>query len=162
MVASLDAAKDDASLSLRQQTEIHRKDPNCAGCHDRIDPIGFAFENFDPLGRYREKDGDLAIDAAGKLPGGRSFNGAGELKAILRGEKDLLGRNLAENLLVYATGRGLDGYDRRTVDEILAAAAKQEYRFQSLITAIVQSDAFRMRRGTNVEPSHAPSTREQP
>lgn len=162
MVASLDAAKHDASLSLRRQTEIHRQDPNCAGCHARIDPIGFAFENFDPLGRYREKDGDLAIDAAGKLPGGRTFNGAGELKAILRGEKDLLGRNLAEKLLVYATGRGLDGYDRRTVDEILAAAAKQEYRFQSLITAIVQSDAFRMRRGTNVEPSHAPSTREQP
>lgn len=161
-VPSLEDAPHDASLSLRKQTELHRKDPNCAGCHARIDPIGFAFETFDPLGRYREKDGDVAIDTAGELPGGKTFSGAGELKAILKADKELLGRHLAENLLVYAVGRGLDVYDRRTVDGILAAAAEQEYRFQALIIAIVQSDAFRMRRGAAAEGSHTISTKEQP
>lgn len=152
-VPGLEEVKHDASLSLRQQTEIHRKEPSCAGCHARIDPIGFGLENFDPLGRYREKDGELAIDAGGELPGGRTFTGVGELKQILKGEKDLLGRHLVESMLIYATGRGLDVYDRRTVDEILATAAKQEHRFQSVITAIVQSDAFRLRRGVGSDGS---------
>jgi hypothetical protein len=154
-VPSLEEVKHDASLSLRQQTEIHRKEPNCAGCHARIDPIGFGLENFDPLGRYRAKDGELAIDAGGELPGGRTFTGVGELKQILKGEKDLLGRHLVERMLIYATGRGLDVYDRRTVDEILATAAKQEHRFQAVITAIVQSDAFRLRRGVGSDGSTA-------
>ncbi|MEI7683996.1 MAG: DUF1585 domain-containing protein, partial [Planctomycetota bacterium] len=129
------------------QVEQHRKNPNCAGCHARMDPIGFAFENFDVLGRYRAKDGDQPIDAAGELPNGKKFNGPDELKAILKGEKELFSRNLTEKLLVYATGRGLDFYDRRTVDAILVELQKNDYRFHALITAIVQSDAFRMRRG---------------
>lgn len=146
-VPSLEDTKSDKPLSVRQQVEQHRKNPNCAGCHARIDPIGFAFENFDVLGRYREKDGDQPIDSAGELPGGKKFNGPDELKAILKADKELFSRNLTEKLLVYATGRGLDFYDRRTVDGILTELHKQEYRFQSLLTAIVQSDAFRMRRG---------------
>jgi hypothetical protein len=146
-VPSLEETKSDKPLSVRQQVEQHRKNPNCAGCHARMDPIGFAFENFDVLGRYRQKDGDQPIDAAGELPNGKKFNGPDELKAILKGEKELFSRNLTEKLLVYATGRGLDFYDRRTVDGILVELQKNDYRFHALITAIVQSDAFRMRRG---------------
>jgi hypothetical protein len=146
-VPGLEDQKSEKPLSFRQQVEQHRMNPNCAGCHARIDPIGFAFENFDALGRYREKDGDQPIDSAGELPGGKKFNGPDELKAILKGEKQLLSRNLTEKLLVYATGRGLDYYDVRTVDGIIADLQKNDYRFHALITAIVQSDAFRMRRG---------------
>lgn len=146
-VPSLENNKDSANLPPRQQLELHRKNPNCAGCHARIDPIGFALENFDVLGRYRENDGDQPIDSAGELPGGKKFNGPDELKAILKAEKELFSRNLTEKLLVYATGRGLDFYDVRTVDRILAELRNNDYRFHALLTAIVQSDAFRMRRG---------------
>ena len=146
-VPSLEDVKKEKPLSLRQQLEQHRKNPNCAGCHARIDPIGFAFENFDGIGRFRDKDGNEPIEAAGELPGGKKFTGPDELKMILKGEKELFSRHLTEKLLVYATGRGLDFYDRRTVDGILIELEKQDYRFQSLLIAIVQSDAFRMRRG---------------
>jgi hypothetical protein len=146
-VPGLEQTTSEQPLSLRRQTELHRKDPNCAGCHARIDPIGFALETFDPIGRYRDKEGDQPIDASGELPGGKAFSGATELKSLLRAERELVSRNLAEDMLVYATGRGPDIHDVRNVDEILAAVEKQDYRFQALITAIVQSDAFRMRRG---------------
>lgn len=146
-VPSLEGNKDAEKLPLRQQLELHRKSPNCAGCHARMDPIGFAFENFDLFGRFRESDGDLPIDPAGELPGGQKFEGSDGLKEILKSKKELFSRNLTEKLLVYATGRGLDFYDVRTVDGILTELQKSDYRFHALITAIVQSDAFRMRRG---------------
>jgi mono/diheme cytochrome c family protein len=146
-VPELGAKKEVQATTLRKQMELHRKNTNCAGCHARIDPIGFAFENFDVVGRFREKDGDAAVDPAGELPDGQKFTGPDELKAILKGKKELFSRNLAEKLLVYATGRGLDYYDRRTVDSILAELQKHDDRFQALISAIVQSDAFRLRRG---------------
>ena len=146
-VPSLEGQKDAARLPLRQQLELHRKNPNCAGCHARIDPLGFAFENFDLLGRFRETDGDTPIDASTEMSNGRKVNGPEEMKAIVRGEKELFSRNLTEKMLVYATGRGLDYYDARTVNGILADLQKGDYRFHALITAIVQSDAFRMRRG---------------
>jgi len=139
-------------ITLRQQLEQHRAKPACAGCHARMDPIGFAFENFDVLGKFREKDGDLPIDPAGELPSGQKFQGPDELKAILKEKKELFSRNLAERLLIYATGRGLDYFDRRSVDGILAEAQKNDYRFHALITAIVQSDPFRMRRGNEEQP----------
>ena len=143
------AAKDEMKpKTLRQQLEQHRANPSCAGCHARMDPIGFAFENFDVLGKFRTKDGDLPIDPAGELPGGQKFTGPDELKAILKEKRELFSRNLTERLLIYATGRGLDYYDRRSVDGILAEAKKNDYRFHALLTAIVQSDPFRMRRGT--------------
>jgi len=133
--------------TLRQQLEQHRANIACAGCHARMDPIGFAFENFDVLGKFREKDGDLPIDSSGELPGGQKFKGPDELKAILKEKKELFSRNLTERLLIYATGRGLDYYDRRSVDGIVAELQKNDYRFHALITAIVQSDPFRIRRG---------------
>ncbi len=146
-VPSLEGSKDAAKLPLRQQLEQHRKNPNCAGCHARIDPVGFAFENFDLLGRFRETDGGVPIDTTSELSNGKKINGPEEMKAILKSEKELFSRHLTEQMLVYATGRGLDFYDRRTVDGILVELQKNDYRFHALITAVVQSDAFRLRRG---------------
>jgi hypothetical protein len=136
-----------ASGSLRQRMSEHRKNPACANCHQKMDDMGFAFENFNAIGGYRAKDGEFPIDPAGILPDGKSFKNPNELKSILKEKKDLVARNLAEKMLIYATGRGLDWYDKRTLDTIVASTTKGEYKFSALVAAIVQSDPFRMRRG---------------
>ena len=133
--------------SLRQRMEQHRKNPACANCHAKMDAMGFAFENYDAIGKFRAKDGKFDIDASGTLPGGQSFKGAGELKQILLGKKDLFARTLSEKMLTYALGRGVEFYDRPAVDRIVAGLAKSDYRFSALVVEITKSDAFRMRRG---------------
>jgi hypothetical protein len=133
--------------SLRQRMEQHRSNPSCANCHARLDPLGFAFENYDAIGRFRTKDGNFPIDPSGELPGGVKFQGAGELKQILKGKKDLFSRCLTEKLLTYGLGRGLEYYDKAPVDRILQALEKKDYRFSALVIEIVKSDPFRMRRG---------------
>ena len=138
--------------SLRQQMEQHRKNPACASCHAKMDPLGFAFENYDAIGKYRSQDGKFPIDASGTLPGGKSFSGAAELKAILKGKKDLVARCLAEKMLTYALGRGLEHYDAPAVDAIVASLAKNDYRFSALATEISKSLPFRMRRGKELTP----------
>jgi hypothetical protein len=112
-----------------------------------MDAMGFAFENFNAIGAYRSKDGDFLIDPAGVLPDGRSFKDPTALKAILKEKKDLVARNLAEKMLTYGLGRGLEWYDRRAVDTIVAGTAKGEYKFSALVVEIVRSDPFRLRRG---------------
>jgi hypothetical protein len=134
--------------SLRQRMEQHRANPNCAVCHTQMDAMGFAFENFDAVGAFRAKDGNFAIDPSGTLPGGLSFRGLAELKTILRGKKELFARCLTEKMLTYALGRGLEPYDRSTVEAILAALARDNYRFSALVIGIAQSEPFRLRRGT--------------
>jgi hypothetical protein len=109
--------------------------------------MGFAFENFDAVGKFRTKDGDFQIDPSGTLPSGQSFQGAGELKQVLLTKKDLFARALTEKLLTYAIGRGVEYYDRTTMDRIVAAVGKSDYRFSRLVVEITQSDPFRMRRG---------------
>lgn len=133
--------------SLRQRMEQHRKDPNCAVCHEHMDALGFAFENYDAVGTFRTKDGSFPIDPSGTLIGGLSFKGPQELKAILKGKKELFARCLTEKMLTYALGRGLEYYDRPTVDAIVAALERNDYRFSTLITEITRSDPFRLRRG---------------
>ncbi len=133
--------------SLRQRMEQHRKNPSCANCHTRMDAMGFAFENFDAIGRFRSKDGNFDIDPAGTLPSGQSFTGAGELKQILLSKKDLFARSLSEKMLTYGLGRGLEYYDRTAVDKIVAAVRRSDYRFSTMVVEIIQSDPFRMRRG---------------
>jgi hypothetical protein len=133
--------------SLRQRMEQHRKNASCANCHTRMDAMGFAFENYDAIGKFRAKDGNFAIDPAGTLPSGQSFKGAGELKKILASKKDLFARSLGEKMLTYALGRGLEYYDRPAMDRIVAALGKSDYRFSALIVEITRSDPFRMRRG---------------
>ena len=133
--------------TLRQQMEAHRKNPACANCHAKMDGLGFGLENFDAIGGFRTKDGNAAIDSSGELPGNVKFTGPAELKNVLLSKKDLFVKCLTEKMLTYAIGRGLEFYDRRAVDAITAAVAKQDYRFSALVTEIVKSDPFRMRRG---------------
>ncbi|MBN8246436.1 MAG: DUF1592 domain-containing protein, partial [Verrucomicrobia bacterium] len=135
------------SGTLRQRMEQHRSNPACANCHRQMDALGFAFENFDAIGRFREKDADGVIDPSGSLPDGSTFQGPADLRGVLREQKELVTRNLAEKLLTYALGRGLEFYDERALRTILAEVAASEYRFSSLVVAIAQSDPFRMRRG---------------
>jgi hypothetical protein len=110
-----------------------------------MDPIGFAFENFDGIGAYREKDAGFAIDASGELPDGQKFDGPAGLKTILKDKKELFARSLAEKILTYALGRGLEFYDQCAVDKIVVALEKNNYRFSTLIVETVNSDPFQMR-----------------
>ena len=141
-------AQQELTGTLRQRMEQHRANPNCASCHTQMDALGFSLENFDAIGAYRTTDGPLPIDASGTLPDGKSFNGPAELKTVLKDKRELFVRNLTEKLLTYALGRGLEYYDSRPVRRISADLAKQEHRFSALVSGIVKSDAFRLRRGT--------------
>ena len=132
-----------ANLTLRQRTELHRTNTVCANCHKILDPIGFGLENFDAIGRWRDKDDSGgAIDAAGELPGGKHFASPKELKAIIAGRKDELARNLTEKLLAYALCRQLEGYDEIVVDRLMETIAKDGYGMQTLISEVVSSYPF--------------------
>ena len=136
-----------ANLTLRQRTELHRKNPVCANCHKVLDPIGFGLENFDAIGRWRDQDDSGGpIDAVGELPGEKRFTTPSELKKIIATRRDDLCRNLTEKLLAYALGRQLEGYDEIVVDRLTEAIAKDGYRMQTLITQIVTSYPFTNRR----------------
>jgi len=127
--------------------EQHRKNPSCASCHQRMDPLGFGFENFDAVGRWRTREGKHPIDASGVLPDGQKFDGPAGLKAILKKKHDLFVKCLTDKLLTYALGRGTERSDRCFIEGIARAAAKSDHRFVSLVTAIVKSDPFQKRRG---------------
>lgn len=136
-----------SNLTLRERTELHRKNPACANCHNVLDPIGFGLENFDAIGRWRDKDDSGGpIDAAGELPGGKRFSSPKELKGIIAGRKEELARNLTERLLAYALCRQLEGFDEIVVDRLVESLARDNYRMQSLVTGIVTSYPFLNRR----------------
>ena len=134
--------------TLRERLEQHRDDPGCANCHAKMDPIGFAMENYDAIGKYRAKDGEQDIDTAGQLPDGTAFEGISDLRQILINRKTQFARCLTEKMLTYALGRGLEYYDRPTIERIVTALETNDYKFSVLITEIVKSDPFRLRRGT--------------
>jgi PAS domain-containing protein len=134
-------------LSLRQQLEIHRQNAVCASCHKTMDQLGFGLENFDAIGRWRDKDGKLAIDASGELPGGHKFAGPGQLASVLKARREEFARCLAERMLTFALGRGLESYDRCAVDTIVEGVEKKDYRFSALVVEIASSAPFCKRRG---------------
>jgi len=139
--------KDGERLTIRQAMEVHRSNPTCASCHARMDPIGFALENYDGVGQWRTKEGGSEIDASGKLPDGAQFTGpAGLKKILLSGHKDEFVDTVTEKLLTYALGRGVEYYDRPAIRSITREAAKSDYRISALISAIVKSTPFQMRR----------------
>ena len=139
--------KDGRQLTAREQMEQHRTNPVCASCHARMDPIGFALENYDAVGRWRAKDAGSPIDASGVLPDGTKFVGPAELKKALAGpHADEFINTVAEKLLTYALGRGLEYYDKPAVRSITREAAQDQYRMSALVTAIVHSTPFQMRR----------------
>jgi hypothetical protein len=138
-------------LTLREQLALHRDDPGCASCHVLMDDLGFGFENFDPIGQWRDSDGETELDTSGTLPTGETFEGPMELVSILRERKDQFAECLTEKLMIYALGRGLEYYDTCAVDDVLELAREREYRFSVLIEGIVLSDPFRVRRGDDAE-----------
>ncbi|MCY3740804.1 MAG: DUF1592 domain-containing protein [Candidatus Poribacteria bacterium] len=137
-----------SATTLRELLEQHREDPACANCHAKMDPIGFALENYNAIGAFRKKDGGSEIDTTAVLPDGTTFDGIADLKQILKDRKPEFVRCLTEKMLIYALGRGLEYYDRPTVDQIVAQLEAEGYRSSVLITEIVKSDPFRLRRGT--------------
>ncbi len=136
-----------APTSVRERLLQHRANPACGGCHDRIDPLGFALENFDPIGKWRDMDAGKPVDNSGALADGGTFHGPDELKAVLLQRKDLFLRNLTRKVLGYALGRGLTIEDSCTVDNIMAQVRHNDYRAQTLIEAVVLSVPFRYQAG---------------
>ncbi len=146
-VEELDTSKE-AMLkgSLRERMEQHRSKPMCATCHARMDPLGFAFENFDAIGAWRDFDGSFSIDPSGSLPGDVKFQGAAALVDLLKtSRRTQFCRCLAEKMLTYGLGRGLEPYDRCAVDGVVASLEENDHRFSSLVQAVVHSDPFLLR-----------------
>lgn len=133
--------------TLRERLKAHLTDPGCASCHNRMDPLGLALENFDAIGAWRDSDEYGPIDASGTLPGGVRFTGPAELKEILLGRDDLFVENLTRKLMTYALGRGLEPFDRPTVTRVVRHARAHDDRITAIIEGVVLSDAFRTTRG---------------
>jgi hypothetical protein len=132
-------------MSMRERMEVHRTNPACAACHRVMDPMGFALENFDGLGRWRDTAGAVPIDASGSLPDGTTFNGPDELRKVLLGKKDMFVETFTERLLTYALGRGVESYDQPVIRKIARDAKADDQRWSSIILGIVKSVPFQMR-----------------
>jgi hypothetical protein len=146
-VPSLDIHGKDGKLSMRQAMELHRANPGCASCHARMDPIGFALENYDGIGAWRDRDNGAVIDASGTLPDGSAFNGpAGLAQLLLDRHRDEFIATFTEKLMTYALGRGIEASDRPAMRSILREAAQRNNTIPALIDAIVKSPQFQMRR----------------
>jgi hypothetical protein len=141
---NLDAATPagEAPTTMRQRLQQHRVDPNCAGCHDMMDPIGFALENFDPVGKFRERADGVPVDASAVFWDGTDFTGPDGLYQMLLARDDLFVRNVAEKLMTYALGRKVEYYDMPQVRKVVRDAADDEFRFSALVREIALSDAF--------------------
>ncbi|MGE3844699.1 MAG: DUF1592 domain-containing protein [Vicinamibacterales bacterium] len=141
-----DTSDGTVTSSVRVRMERHRKNPVCATCHSRLDPLGFAFENFDAVGRWRTTDGGSPVDPSGSFPDGSKFDGPATFRRLLLTQSDALVGTLVEKLLTYALGRGLEVSDMPVVREIVGEAKRAEYRWSTLITAVVKSLPFQMKR----------------
>ena len=149
-VPALEESAGAEGRSMREQLDVHRRNPTCAACHRNMDPLGFGLENYDAIGRWREMDGQFKVDASGTLPDGQRFSTAGEMRALLVSQLPQFSRTLTQKMLTYALRRGLKPYDRRTVDGIHRAVAADGYRFRTMVHQIVKSLPFQARRGEDV------------
>jgi hypothetical protein len=145
-VPALKAEHDGKKLTAREQLELHRANPACASCHQRMDPLGFALENFDAVGAWRASDAGQLIDAGAVLSDGTAFKGFAGLQQILLDRREEFARAFTERLMTYALGRGLGPNDMPAVRAIARAASKDDWRVQAIIRGIVTSPAFTMRR----------------
>lgn len=143
-----EAGKIGASMTMREKMEIHRKKPDCRGCHARMDPIGLGMENFDALGRFRTEEHGKSIDTGGVLVTGEEFSNVAELKEILANKRrgDFY-RCLSEKLLTFAIGRGVEYYDATTIQQLVERLEKNDGKMRELIYGIVESAPFQKRRG---------------
>ena len=148
-VPPLDAVPGGAKLTVREQMELHRKNPVCASCHTKMDPLGFSLENFDAVGAWRASYAGKPVDASAVLPDGTKFSGPNGLQTILLARKDQFVEAFTERLMIYALGRGLEASNQPDIRAIRAAAAKDNYRIGDIVLGIVQSVPFTMRRTPN-------------
>lgn len=144
-VPALKQTRDGHPLNAREQMEMHRADPACASCHVKMDPLGFALEQYDPVGAFRTLDAGRPVDASATMPDGSAFEGLAGLKNYLLAHREQFARAFTERLLTYALGRGLDYYDQPPVRAIVRAAAPDRYRIRTLILGIVRSGPFNLR-----------------
>jgi hypothetical protein len=137
-------AGETARPTMRARMETHRKNPMCAACHARMDPLGFALENFNAIGKWRTTEGGSPIDSTGAFPDGTKINNAAEFRQVLLGHRDEFIRTFTEKLLTYALGRGVEYYDMPAVRTIVRDAAPSDYRWSSVILGVVKSAPFQM------------------
>jgi hypothetical protein len=135
-----------APTSIRQRLERHRASPNCASCHAVMDPVGFALEPFDLIGKWRTTDGGSPVNAVGKLADGTALDGPASLRKALLDRRAAVAATATEKLLTYALGRRLEYFDMPTVRAVVRDAARADYRFSAIVTGIVGSVPFQMKR----------------
>lgn len=135
-----------ANLTMRERISEHRRNPACSGCHNLIDPVGFALENYDGVGRWRTTEDSRPIDATGSLPDGNAFDGVAGLQQAILARPELFTHTFAEKLLTYGVGRGVEYYDQPAIRKVVRGAQQHNYRFSSFILGIVHSTPFQMRR----------------
>ena len=133
--------------SVRARLEEHRKNPACANCHERLDGMGFALENFDAIGGWRDSDSGVALDVTGELPDGSKFKGVTGLQSLLISKKQAVVRGMLERLLTYGIGRGIERYDQCDLDKMTNRTLSKGGRFSHLLAEVIRSKAFRTRRG---------------
>ncbi len=156
-VPTLDDARIDENLPIREKLALHREKAACASCHELIDPVGFALENFDAVGRWRALDAGTPVDAGGSLPGGTEFEGVAGLEEGILSRPEFFVRTLTEKLLTYALGRGIEPYDDPAIRRIVRESAEEDYRFSNLILGVTSSEPF-LRRMTGSPSSSQPSS----
>ena len=145
---------------MRERLAAHRSNAVCASCHRTIDPVGFALENFNAVGQWRDYEGEgEPIDASGALPGAGEFRGVDGLEQALLARPELFAATLTEKLMTFALGRGVEYYDAPAVRKIVRDTAKDKYRFSSIIVGIVKSVPFQMR--STAAPEAAQNTAER-
>jgi hypothetical protein len=144
-VPQLTPASQDAPKTLRAQMELHRATPVCASCHKVMDPIGFAMENFDAVGAWRTKEPGGTIDTSGQLADGTKIDGVVHLRKAILSRPEMFVSTMTEKMLIYALGRGVEASDRPVVRQIMRDAARDDYRFSTIVRGIVQSAPFQMR-----------------
>ncbi len=135
-----------AGQTVRRRLERHRNDPECAACHNRIDPLGFALENYDAIGRWRDEENGLAVDVSGVLPTGQRFDGVDQLKDILLAQKERFAKTVVERMLAFALGRKLEYYDEPAVRKIVADVIAADYKIGKVIEGVAACYPFRYRR----------------
>jgi len=144
-------------LSLRKQMEKHRANAICAACHSKMDPLGFALENYDAIGKWREQDGKFPVDSSGTLPDGKTFDGPAAMRQVLADRMPDFARCLIEKMMIYSLGRGITTADRRAIARIETDWAAGGYKFQTLIYEVAHSAPFQSRRGEASEPANLPT-----
>ncbi|HEY3838408.1 MAG TPA: DUF1592 domain-containing protein [Bryobacteraceae bacterium] len=151
-VPALDEAVAGNTKSLRQTMEQHRANAVCASCHSRMDVLGFGLENYNAVGRWRAEDGKFPVDASGTFPNGKSFDTPAQMKALLLSNLPDFTRCLTEKMMTYALGRGVEKFDGVAIRQVVHQTSEDNYRFQTLISGIIHSVPFQMRRGEAAKP----------